>query len=1075
MLEIKKRGIVIVILTIALAIVLTIQLSKFIFNSAPVVEKISFIPETLHTDYNLKGEISFYDEEDPLLQTRFIWYKNNEKIFEETKTDQEKTSFSILNSNNFSKKDIIKLEAYTTDNKKESEHKTLEITVKNSPPKQPLLIRPQDNKKTEDNNILFEFNSIDKDKDPLTYSLYINDILKNTTQSESIKLNLEDGTYEWKITTTDQEEEAKSITHTLKIGKKTIKKKKTGPNTPPKLIKNIENQSWDIFGFNLNAFNLNDYFQDPDNDSLTFDTEGNTNISIIISSNGKVSFLHPKEWHGTGRIIFTANDQITTIKSNQIQLKVGNIKIKESKNCPGPCCNIDCGQITKDCPDNTQVSCDMYCVRGECVPCYPLCGEIYEPPKINMPLFAANNIIDGMPCIDVGDKEKEEVVQIKDPKLLEKQIPQGYSIISGPVSLDCEGGAGLTLNIPPGYEDVKALKCQTEGCFPTVLQRTTELDCGGNIVKRTLRSEPYLKPEFMPINITEKNIDLKEKTTIFHDRLKIEFSGDTEDAKVQLSMPSEPVQEALNPSLKIVNTPILLKIEGQSSPNTKISSPYVASERIDQDSISFYVQDQDRWKRLGGEVFKENKLAEITIENLRQYKNDKNEVMIVLMGLIMQDRFKSSFVKEYEPIQKSKDMIVMIHGLGSTPATFKELIDDITLTNQPYHIYTLGHSSYTPIRKTADELKDYLELNSKQYDNIYIIAHSMGGLVTQKALYDSYNENQQDNTKYTFIKKVRKTILAGVPNEGSPIAQIYYELFDYLINKESPYTLFDLNVAIIDDLTKGSIISRVPTINYYVIAGTKTFPFIENLLEITGDLFGGIKNDGVVSVRSAQHIGKSYINKFCENYWEFNMSHGELIDKEDARKLITGLITEDKYKDNAAIISNTKYFELQLNNCNKEDSFLIIGKKLKQQTLPLHKTTCGFCGDSYCSTRENIFNCPADCVKITKNKYIDYPLVFIVLGIFGFLIFFIFKKELHKKAIKTIIKPKKEKHKEEHYDINEIKIEILEKRIKELKKHYSEDQIIRILTAHGFNRQLVETVIHEQKYEREFNYFGFKD
>jgi len=1116
--EIKKRGVI--LLFIILAIVLSAILFDIFYNSPPTIEKTSFIPEILYTDYNLKGNIEINDVDDEFLETHFIWYKNNIKLFEEIKKEQksDEVSYSVLNNQNFSKNDLIFLETYVSDGKKESKHETIEIPVQNSPPEQPILIQPKDYTTEENNNIEFEYKSIDKDDDKITYALYINDIIQKTTSDKKTILNLKEGEYTWKIIASDGTQESSSQIYHLKIGKKEIKEPiKKESNKVPKLIKKIENQSWDIFGFRLNAFNLNDYFKDEDNDLLTFDVEGNSNITVLILDDGRVSFLQSEGWYGTEHVIFTASDTITKTKSNIVGLNVGETKIKDHSLCPGPCCDISCGKITKNCSDGSIASCDMLCVNGRCIPCSPDCGDIYEAPAINLPVASGEDIIDEMPCIDINITKKEKLVTIKDIGLLKKQIPEGYEIITGPFSLDCDGSTDVTLNIPSNYNDIQALKCEKDQCYSTLLIKTSELKCGGEIIKRTLRQQLYLEPKLMPIKIKEQTVDLKENILLYDQRIKVNFYGDIEDAKVSLRMPSKPIKEASNPSLKIVTTPIILRIEGTSSPNAIISMPYFISKRIVENSISFYVRKEEEWKPLGGTINKEDKIIEINIKDIKQYANENNEVILTLMGVISDYNLTSSFTKEYEPIQESRDMIVLVHGLASSPATYQELIDDIILTNQPYHVYALSHSSYQSINETANELIEHLEINSKQYENIYIIAHSLGGVIAQKALYDAYTENKKDKTKYSFIKKVRKAILASPTNEGSPVVEFYYELFGYLVNQDSPFTLYELNSAVIKDLTQGLIVPRVPAISYYVIAGTRTYPFFEGLEKITGDLFNNQPNDGIITVKNAQHIGNTYLNKFCENYWEFNLTHTETIDDERARKVILSIIAEDKFTDEEIpFMGNNKYFELQLDDCEKDDSFIIIGKKIK--SLPAYKIFCGTCGDSYCSTRENILNCPSDCAKLNKNRSF-LIIILVISGIIIFSLIVILIKKIRKKELHNLQSKRLIKHLAKNFDLdikgdlghehitsslvkngwdkevisktfNSIikKLGILPERIQTLRKEYSDKEIIRILTEEGWKKELIKKIIEgeeiklrfsekkkESEKKKKFSFFGFID
>jgi len=93
-------------------------------------------------------------------------------------------------------------------------------------------------------------------------------------------------------------------------------------NSPPILIQDIPNQSWPS-GVNLmNAFDLDDYFEDPNEDPLVYSYSSVENISVIISS-GKVSFFPDEGFVGNRNITFYASDSSANVPSNLVFLFVG--------------------------------------------------------------------------------------------------------------------------------------------------------------------------------------------------------------------------------------------------------------------------------------------------------------------------------------------------------------------------------------------------------------------------------------------------------------------------------------------------------------------------------------------------------------------------------------------------------------------------------------------------------------------------------------------------------------------------------------------------------------------------------
>jgi len=80
-------------------------------------------------------------------------------------------------------------------------------------------------------------------------------------------------------------------------------------NNPPILAQNIPVQSWPMYASSNNAFDLDDYFSDPDGDTLTFIVSGNTNITATIDPvTHEISFTHNAGFIGNEDIIITAID-----------------------------------------------------------------------------------------------------------------------------------------------------------------------------------------------------------------------------------------------------------------------------------------------------------------------------------------------------------------------------------------------------------------------------------------------------------------------------------------------------------------------------------------------------------------------------------------------------------------------------------------------------------------------------------------------------------------------------------------------------------------------------------------------
>ncbi|MBS3097697.1 hypothetical protein J4209_02770 [Candidatus Woesearchaeota archaeon] len=597
-------------------------------------------------------------------------------------------------------------------------------------------------------------------------------------------------------------------------------------NYQPVFNNTITNITWNENTNLINNLTLNNYFYDIDNDNLTYNVTGNSSIRVLINqTTSNVTFRPTTNWDGTEYIIFTATDGGYDTSSNNITLTVNHIEVCGDSICDGSetctTCLTDCGSCggggegEGEGPGEGEGE-----GPGEGEGEGPGEGEGEGPAAAPSSVSYSGGITQNiLPCSNVTYTETEELPTITETKL-DAKIPQGYSTVLEPFNLDCSGeSVELTFSIPDDYIDVQLLKCKNQLCAPTIVHEITKLECG-EIVKEVRRETRYLTPELMAIGITETNISISEfKKALRSGNNSVKFYGEIfENLTASLSMPSKEIEEAKNPALKITGTPLVLRLNNKVDLTTTITIPYIDENIFEKDSVAMYAKTEEGWDYLGGEIDEENRLVTANITNISTYLNKNNEATFALMGILCTYCVNSSLELIYEPKEKSRDAIILVHGLASSPVTYQQIIDDVRLTNQPFHLLTFGYPGSKSIKEAADEFSSLIEAKSAEFDNIYIVAHSLGGLITQQALYRSYNQS------YSYIPKVRKVILVGVPNEGSPVIEVYKEVFGELINREdAQFSLFNLNGRMLDDVAKGIITPRVPTINYYVIAGTRNY------------------------------------------------------------------------------------------------------------------------------------------------------------------------------------------------------------------------------------------------------------
>ena len=254
-----------------------------------------------------------------------------------------------------------------------------------------------------------------------------------------------------------------------------------------------------------------------------------------------------------------------------------------------------------------------------------------------------------------------------------------------------------------------------------------------------------------------------------------------------------------------------------------------------------------------------------------------------------------------------------------------------------------------------------MQLNAKDSDFVYVAAHSMGGLVTQQAVRYAYEQNQgKSNPPYNFVNKVIKVVLIATPNEGA-LSKDPANIFNSLLNADTLAGLFNVKSKVMDELISGKEIAQVPGVEYLVIAGTQSYGFTK-YLGVTE------KNDGLVTVTSAQTIGGQEISNSCHNYWAINSTHTNILNNYDSRKLVEKIVATEIAKDisNKALMGHSQYFDLEITSCTPNEQYIIIGAPLRKEAIP-DPGLCS-CGNGVCGADENDVNCPNDCAKIEKPK-----------------------------------------------------------------------------------------------------------
>ena len=535
-----------------------------------------------------------------------------------------------------------------------------------------------------------------------------------------------------------------------------------------------------------------------------------------------------------------------------------------------------------------------------------------------------------------------------------------------PFTLSCDGDSlDLTLNVPAGFTDLKALRCKKDGCTNIIEKEVTtkELVCGGKTVTQIRQEEITQRKESLALE--DLGVIIEEGTTITNAKRAIQSGKNrlefTREIRVpfqaKISSPKSSVPLPKNPSAAIIGTPLEVTLRNAQGPlAARITLPYIKPENYDQDSFAIFALTDGEWEYIESSTRDENnqKISAETNDLLKYVRNGVAQFAVIGTGCAACQQSKLAHTYSHEGARAA---IILLHGFASSPKTWQFLIDEIALTNQPYQVYTFEFSASRPMMTTTREFMDLMELESGQFDTAYIVAHSLGGLITQEALHQS----ELAGTKYTWLPKVKKVVLIGTPNDGTPGVDVFQNLFQSLVNEKSVFNLFNLNSQVMGELSKGMQVQRTPGIRYYAIAGTKPYEFNLGAFTVsTKELFKLVlPNDGITTTASAQHVGGQYINDSCKNYYQINLTHTDLVDNPLSRRVIERIVGEDQYKQTGTALGYNQYLRLQIEKCDPQEQIVIIGKPIKpaEEPAPLG---CN-CGNGVCGVDETPETCPQDC------------------------------------------------------------------------------------------------------------------
>ena len=122
-----------------------------------------------------------------------------------------------------------------------------------------------------------------------------------------------------------------------------------------------------------------------------------------------------------------------------------------------------------------------------------------------------------------------------------------------------------------------------------------------------------------------------------------------------------------------------------------------------------------------------------------------------------------------------KKVVLFVHGLGGGEGTFgkfEKLIKDDPDLNYSTSIFLyptsvtnmIPMSKFARVQTLSDALKTFINHTLREFDEIVLVAHSLGGLLVRQYLLTEWNSRRET--------KVKKIIFYAVPQDGAGLAKV---------------------------------------------------------------------------------------------------------------------------------------------------------------------------------------------------------------------------------------------------------------------------------------------------------------
>lgn len=207
-----------------------------------------------------------------------------------------------------------------------------------------------------------------------------------------------------------------------------------------------------------------------------------------------------------------------------------------------------------------------------------------------------------------------------------------------------------------------------------------------------------------------------------------------------------------------------------------------------------------------------------------------NPFQVGLRNLIKSDiELKNAGLYMLEPYQPDKIPVVMVHGLMSSPATWAGMFNDLrgdSELRKRYQFWLFMYPTGLPIGYSASILREQINAvhakydpngNNPNFNQMVLVGHSMGGLLSREMVQDSgtaywdqyFNEpfetvDLDPNVKqllkttmfFEHLPYAKRVIFIATPHRGSPMADKWYTgILSGMVGLPSTVSDVTMNVA----------------------------------------------------------------------------------------------------------------------------------------------------------------------------------------------------------------------------------------------------------------------------------------